>query len=39
VGDVVGDFFQPHHQRLDPLQHGVEVFRQPIELVAGAPDR
>ena len=39
VGDVVGDFLQARHQRLDPLQHGVEVFRQTIELVAAAPDR
>ena len=39
VGDVVGDFLQARHQRLDPLQHGVEVFREPIEFVAAAPDR
>ena len=39
MGDVVGDFLQPHHQGLDPLQHGVEVFRQTIEFVAAAPDR
>ena len=39
VGDVVGDFLQPHHQGFDPLQHGVEIFRQPIEFVAAAPDR
>ena len=39
VGDVVGDFLQAHHQRLDPLQHGVEIFRQPVEFVAAAPDR
>ena len=39
VGDVVGDFLQPRHQRLDPLQHGVEVFREAIELVAAAPHR
>ena len=31
--------FRPDHQRLDPLQHGVEIFRQPIEFVAAAPDR
>ena len=39
VGDVVGDFLQPHHQRFDALQHGVEIFRQAIEFVAAAPDR
>ena len=39
VGDVVGDFLQAHHQRLDTLQHGVEIFRQTIEFVAAAPDR
>ncbi len=38
VGDVVGDFLQPRHQRLDPLQHGVEVFGEAVELVAAAPD-
>ena len=39
VGDVVGNFLQPRHQRLDALQHGVEVFREAIEFVAAAPDR
>jgi len=39
VRDVVGNFLQPHHQGFDPLQHGVEVFRQPVEFVAAAPDR
>ena len=38
VSDVVGDFLQSHHQRLDALQHGVEIFGQAIELVAAAPD-
>ena len=31
--------FRPAHQRLDALQHGVEIFGEPIELVAAAPDR
>ena len=39
MGDVVGDFLQPHHQRLDALQHGVEIFGEAIEFVAGASDR
>ena len=39
VGDIVGDFLQPHHQGLDPLQHGVEVFGEAIEFVAAASDR
>ena len=39
MGDVVGDFLQPVHQRLDALQHGVEVTGKTIELVAAAPDR
>ena len=39
VGDVVGDFLQSDHQGFDALQHGVEIFRQTVELVAAAPDR
>ena len=39
MGDVVGDLLQPAHQRLDALQHGVEVLREPVELVAAAADR
>ena len=39
VGDIVGNFLQPHHQGLDPLQHGVEIFREPVEFVAAASDR
>ena len=37
--DVVGDLLEAVHQRLDPLEHDVEVVGQPIELVAGARDR
>ena len=39
MGDIVGDFLEAVHQRLDPLQHGIEVFREAIEFVAAAPDR
>ena len=39
VRDIVGDLLQAAHQRLDALEHGVEVFRQPVEFVAGAGDR
>ena len=39
MGDVVGNFLQSHHQGFDALQHGVEIFRQTVELVAAAPDR
>ena len=39
MGDIVGDFLQAHHQCLDALQHGVEVFGETIEFVAAAPDR
>ena len=39
VGDVVGDLLEAPHQRLDPLQHDVEVDREPVELVVGAGDR
>jgi len=39
VGDVVGNFLQAHHQGFDPLQHGVQIFRQPIQFIAAAPDR
>src|SRR5664279_1973282 len=38
VRDIVGDLLQAVHQRLDALQHDVEVLGQPIELVAGAGD-
>ena len=39
VRDIVGDFLQPAHQRLDAFQHGVDVFSEPVEFVAGAGDR
>ena len=39
MGDVVGNLLQAHHQRLDALEHGVEVFREAIEFVTAAPDR
>jgi hypothetical protein len=39
MGDVVGHLLQALHQRLDALEHGVEVFGEAIELVAAAPDR
>jgi hypothetical protein len=39
MGDVVGDFLQPVHQRLDALQHRIEVAGQTIQLVAAASDR
>ena len=39
VRDVVGHFLQAAHQRLDALQHGVEVERQPVEFVARPGDR
>ena len=39
VGDVVRDLPQPFVQIGDAGQHGVEVFRQPVELVAGAGHR
>ena len=37
--DIVGNFLQAAHQRLDALQHDVEIFGQPVEFVAGAGDR
>ena len=39
MGDVVGDLLEAPHQRLDALEHGVEVDREPVELVVGAGDR
>ena len=39
MGDVVGDFLQARHQRLDAVEHGVEVVGETVELVAGAGDR
>ena len=39
VGDVVGDLLEAAHQRLDAIEHGVEIAGQPVELVAGAGDR
>ena len=39
VRDVVGDFLEAAHQRLDALQHGVEMLGEAVELVAGAGDR
>ena len=39
VRDVVGDFLEAVHQRLDALEHGVEVVGETVELVAGAGDR
>ena len=39
VRDIVGDLLEAVHQRLDALQHGVEVAGEPVELVAGAGDR
>ena len=35
VCDVVGDFLQPEEEPLDPRQHRVQAFRQPVELVPG----
>ena len=39
MGDVVGDFPQALHQLADPLEHGVEASRQPVQFVAGAGHR
>ena len=39
VGEAVGDHAQVAHQRLDPVEHGVERAREPVELVAGAAQR
>ena len=39
MGDIVGNFLQPAHQRLDALEHGVDVVGEAVELVAGAGDR
>ena len=39
VRDIVGDLLQAVHQRLDALEHGVEIVGQPVEFVAGAGDR
>jgi hypothetical protein len=36
VGDIVGDLAHGRHQLLDPRQHEIEAFGQPVELVAGA---
>ena len=38
MGDVVGDLLHAGHQLADAVEHGVEVVRQPVELVAGAGD-
>ena len=37
--DIVGDLLQPLVQSADPGQHDVEIFRQAVELVAGAGHR
>ncbi len=37
--DIVGHFLEAGHQRLDALQHGVEIFRQAVDLVAGCGRR
>ena len=39
VGDVVGDLLEAVHERLDALEHDIEVAGEPVELVAGAGDR
>jgi hypothetical protein len=39
VGDIVGHFLEAVHERLDALQHDVEVAGEPVELVAGPRDR
>ena len=39
VGDVVGNLLEAPHQRLDPLQHDVEIDREPVELVVGTGSR
>ncbi len=39
VGDIVGNFAHADHQPGDAGDHGVEVGRQPVELVAGAGQR
>ena len=36
VGDVVGDLLEAMHQRLDALEHDVEIAGQPVELVIAA---
>ena len=38
MGDVVGDLLDAAHQLLDPLQHRVQVLRELIPFVLGAPD-
>ena len=37
--DVVGHLLEAAHQRLDAVEHGVDVERQAVDLVAGAGDR
>jgi len=39
VRDIVGHFFEPMHERLDALEHGIEIGSEPIEFVAGPRDR
>ena len=39
MGDIVGHLLEAAHERLDALEHGIEVVGEPIELVAGAGDR
>ena len=39
MGDIVRHLLEAGHQRFDPLQHGVEIVRQPIEFVAAASHR
>jgi len=38
MSDIVGHFAQAAHQLADPRQHGVEIFGEPVEFVAGAGD-
>ena len=37
--NVVGDFFQSAHQRLDALEHDVEIGGEPVELIADTGHR
>ena len=37
--DIVGHFLEAVHQGLDPLQHEIEIDRQPVEFVAGTGHR
>ena len=37
--DIVGDLLHAHHQRLDAVEHNVEIVGETVKLVAGAGHR